>query len=358
VSKTFFRALTLLLLLTNTALAVNPLFIARGTQTDAWYSSCGKTMYPVMWDHLSDPQPGVLVANATTGVFGGSVIDNKTNGNYIEWPGFCNTPSTSGGFSVIARFVPRTSTPLAAAVPIMTMGRSSLGYYFTIFINSSGTVFMRVQNDEGVSNVNATTVSTVALVAGTPTELAFSWDGTATANQVKLSQDGVSLYTGTAASAMNTTRPVTFSEIVWGADIHGLGGGTGSASSPYLNELIVFDGPQSVTYTARTGYWSTTAKDATNCTDPGVSSVLSTAGTYYVSGVAKTPTLTSPTATDLRSGVTSCGTTGTLDLPVTANVLSGITFDNATKTGTYSCPSLTCPSVSCLTLPQALGLGL
>jgi len=45
-----------------------------------------------------------------------------------------------------------------------------------------------------------------------------------------------------------------------------------------------------------------------------------------------------PVATDLRSGTTVDGITGTLDLPAVSDVQEGVVFDNTTKTGTFVVP--------------------
>lgn len=47
-----------------------------------------------------------------------------------------------------------------------------------------------------------------------------------------------------------------------------------------------------------------------------------------------------PSASDVRAGVSVGNTVGTLTLPLTANVLSGVTFDGGTKTGTLALSSV------------------
>jgi hypothetical protein len=296
--------LLVLLTVAQSAFAVpNVLLAIRGTQTDAWYSTGGKTMYPVMFNSISDPVPGVVVANATSGVFGSSVIDNKTNGNYIEWPGYRNGPTASSGFSVIARFVPRTSTPLAAPVPLLSFGRASEGYQFVMFVDTTNKVFVRVTNPAGSNLVSLSTTGTVTLVAGTPTEIAFSWTGGTGAGGVNLSQSGVSINSTAAAGAYSGSSTIFYDSIIWGADVAGLGGGTGGANSPYLNELLIFDAAQSVVYSARTGFWNVSQLDGTFSTDPGVDSVLTSAGSYYINGVLKTPTWIAAATSDVKHGV-------------------------------------------------------
>ena len=71
-------------------------------------------------------------------------------------------------------------------------------------------------------------------------------------------------------------------------------------------------------------------------TDPGIANVRS--GTAYKANSLtnnRTGTAAIPSAANVRSGTAVDATTGTLDLPATTDVKVGVTYDGVSKTGTY-----------------------
>lgn len=347
------------LLLTAQTCFGSVIFAVRGTQLDAWYSTGMAKHYGLNADNGTSSPP-VVTSLGDPSVFGGQAIDLAGTGHGIYYSGQGNSPPDSGGWAILMRIVPKWTGNPVSSVALMQMGSSNY-YNMTWSINTSGKLVVSSTVPWGSTMISFTSSSALSFTTGVATDIMMSTDGTNTSGHVQFGQDGVSIGTATATNANGqNTNP----QIVYPAMAFGFATGVGNGNNHYLNELVIFNNNQSVTYSARSGFWSLSTFNGTQCTDPGGSNVLSSAGNYYINGTSITPTLSPPSAGILEIGQTYLGVTGTYDGsdrwtdPGIGNVLLGTLYKaNSTtnnRDGTYACAA----APSCLTLPQAIGLGL
>lgn len=189
-------------------------------------------------------------------------------------------------------------------------------------------------------------------------DIVLTWDGTTSANKLKLYVDGVAT-SQTAGAAWATT---TFHDTL---AIGGITPGVANARFKF-EEFVVWDteiDPTSVTLesgtgslngASRTSLVSVSALNGGSYTDPGESSVK-TGTSYTHAGVAKTGTYdgsdrwTDPGESNVKTGVsykansTSNNKTGTYsatcDYPTAANVRLGTSYNSGGTTGTLIVPS-------------------
>lgn len=279
-------------------------FILRGTSLDAHFSYAGKTAAP-FGNIVDDP---ALVVNTSSGVFGTSVINmnpaSVTKG--LIFPGYTNVcaASNNGTFSVLCRIVPTTTASPFLGYGVIEVGcsRNPYGFAYRCGINSAGKCYVQLADQAG----NLTTYTGTTVINSTtnvPFEVMFTWNGTAAANAIKISKDGVEIESITSTNTCSSRTMLAMSNLITGSISAGP-----TTTKAHLNELIVWDSVESHTYTARTDFWSQSAFDGASYTDPGVATVL-TGQTYTYAGQSQTGTL--DTATSVWNAATaSYGTTG------------------------------------------------
>jgi hypothetical protein len=351
----------------------NILFDLHGDSKDAFVSYSGKTGYQQNWGSVGDAIIPGPTSSGTSGVFGGKYIDLGTHGDGLCWAGFNSAPHNYNGFSVIMRIVPKTgqATPLASSIALLAVGMTN-GYRMAFYLDSAASKLLARswRPDGGALFTQGVFATAVSMTVGTPTEFMFSWDGV---NPPQASQDGVSLgaYSGSVSIGLNNSAvqavPFLFERIMIGGDEFGIGEGR---TPPYWNELVIYDGPQSVTYSVRTGFAATVAIDGQQTSDPGIANVR-TGTSYAIAGASLNGTCAVPSAANVKTGVATDNTTGTytgsdrwsdpgfnhvetgvqylangvqqtgvMDEPNPANVRAGIVYDNNTKTGTLAVPAV------------------
>lgn len=260
-------------------------FIVRGTSLDAWFSYNGKTSGP--FGNIAD-DPAVT-ANANAGVFGSSVINlipaSVTKGLIYQGRLNVGAASNNGTFSVLSRIVPsQTLSPFTGA-GIIEVGssRNPYGFAYRCGINSSGKAYVQLADLAGnlTTYTGATTINSTANV---PFDIMFTWNGTAAANAIKISKDGVEIESITSTNTCSGRIVNAMSNIIVGSIS---AGPTGTKHS--LNELIVWDTVESHTYSVRTDFWSQATFDGQSYTDPGIANVKN--GTSYTyAGTSQTGT--------------------------------------------------------------------
>lgn len=279
-----------------------------------------------------------LASNLTAGVFGSSVINlqNATYARMLMLPGSTNWTENTA-FAILARIVPNwTGNPAGTQVVLQVQAcdisgnRVKNGIF--LWINTSGQLFVQLQDRYGTVIFNANTSSACGFVAGTPIDLMFSCDGLTTAGAAQMSVNGtaVAMSSNTLTGIRQASLPHLAGTMFCGS------ADTATVCNYDLNELVIWNNNQSVTTPlGRSGFISTTAFDGLADADPGPANVRSGIA-YTINGVSETGTLDLPATTNVRAGTTYDGgtKTGLMDLPGVANVLSGVTFDDSTKTGT------------------------
>jgi hypothetical protein len=450
VSKTFFKAVTFLLLWTQLALASGGTMLlhVRGDQTlgttgfNAFYAAGDP--YGVM----ENPNSGSNVTHANnSGGYGSgnNVYSFTSTWAWLIYQGWRNLDftSTSGAFTVGARIIPRfTGFPACSNISILDMGSNSTGINGAKieWVQSTGKVAVTWGDRLGFggSAFTFSSTNTYSAALNTPLEVCLTDDGLGNASSKKLYVNRVADGVSVSNRSAQANHPLT--TLMIGRDLRGLD----PCQNFDLVEAWVYQGVDSVCTDSRSTFLTSSNVDGSSNTSPGVGNVLSGI-TWLLNGITQTGTFaapsasiiktgivydgvtgtydgsdrwTTPSAGDLRSGIqlksnsttlnftgtltvpslantkigvagdggtgtydgsdrysdpgilnvrsgttymfnsTSSNRTGLLDLPLTANVLTGVTYDSATKTGTYACPSTSCPAANCLTLPQAIGLGL
>lgn len=303
-------------------------FALRGTSLDAYHSLGGKS------PALSGSPVPALEASVISGAFGGSVINMDGALKKLSWPGRKNiAPAPNGAVTILKRILPTFSGTPGSNTGLMRWDASSGSDLLGWFINPDGSLFIYLVNAAAAILWNHTTPVKSDWVADQPTDLMISWDGSADANSVKVSIDGVEFDTFTPAGASGID-PSRIMILEAGIAFSGV-----QAPKFKLNELLIFDSAEAHVYAARTNFWPIDALDGLDNSDPGIANVRS--GTIYLfGGASRSGSLQVPTAANVRAGVAVDAGTGSLDLPAVANVRAGTTFDGATKTGLLDLPAV------------------
>jgi hypothetical protein len=324
-------------------------FALRGDSIDARYSSSGKSPYLIHRNGDTAPAP---VADATSGVFGSSKISfssGTTNeAKHLVYPARKNFSQTNK-FSILMRIVPEfTSGAIGKEQPILFSGWpqvSSFGSYLSVYINTNSTILFTLSDRKNSATSGGQfTSSAFSFTSGVPTDIMIVWDETSNP-RLKFSQDGVEISThGTTGDSFEDTWAL------WG-EIHlgyvaGANDGAGQNLTA-INELVIYDTAESHTYAARTGFVSTSVFDGSITSEPGIANVK-TGVAYTIEGNALTGTYdgsdrwTDPgvanvrLATAYKANSTSNNRTGTVTIPATGDVKTGVTFDASLgSTGTY-----------------------
>ncbi len=317
-------------------------FIVRGTSKTAWYSNEGASS----GDFANVADAVTVDANANTGVFGGSVINlipsSVTKG--LIYNGGLNVGATgnNGTFSVLARLVPSaTASPFVGFGVEIGCTRGAHGFGYRVGINSAGKAYMQIADVAGnVTTYTGATVNNVTI--NVPVEFMWTWNGTAAANAIKVSKDGVEIESITSTNTCTNRIVRTTNSICIGTITAGP-----TTIKCSLNELIIYDTVVNHVYSARTGFDSQATFDAQQNADPGIANVRLNTG-YTIAGVSLTGNVTVPTVGNVKTAQTYdtlLSLTGTYDGsdrwtdPGVANVLSGTAYKaNSTsnnRTGTY-----------------------
>lgn len=364
-------------------------FAVRGDSLDARYSSAGKA-------------PGLYIQSAGTGpatqvdatAIGGNSLNFKPTGTAVKgaiYPGRENWTSNNS-FSLVFRVKPNYSGAPVNLMPLFSCGGPSdnIGGTVEFYHHTNGKFALRIKSENNGIPVNflagGGSAATWSPVSGTWYDIVLTYDATLTTGAAKIyvdttlhtTLDAAATYNNAVYNSLNRNRLLCASIAL---------GFTDSAVVPGfdLNEFAVDDtviNPSSVTLTSgsgslngasRTAFMDVAAFDGQNSTNPGAANVrASTAYTIY--GVAYTGTLNLPAEADVKTGVqydgaTKTGTytgadrwtdpgeanvrdgtaykadsttnnkTGTLDLPAEADVRDGTDYDGATKAGTLDLPA-------------------
>lgn len=297
----------------------------RGNSTNARYaggSSYGTKMNSAYVTTVSD-----------AGFLSGSYIalTDITRVKALLFNGMFNTPN-SRSHSILLRFAPTYSGLPATRRMLWSLstGGSVLAYLELFHDPVAGNLSIIGKNESG-----AFTAPTVNLgawttgVSGTLYDFLFVWDGTTSANGLKLYIDNVLLGSGgTATNALSAT----WDNKSWKSVAIGCGS-NGTVSAMKVDEFVIFDGavnPASAPLVGGNGALNGASRTAlidcalfegSSYSDPGIANVKT--GTNYI-----------------YAGTTITGTYTGSDRwsdPGLANVKTGVTYlaDAITTTGTY-----------------------
>lgn len=319
-----------------------------------------------------------VTSSADAGALSGSLIDltAATNKSLI-YNGKANA-GESRAFSVLLRLKSNyTGFANIRTLFQLGMGRGGTGPFLEFWhANATGNITAFGNNEANTRTFNSATFGSWNPTSGQYFDLFFSWDGTTTASAAKFYIDAVSLGNVTAGAALTSS---------WKSDyfnpIH-LGSTQDVTTSNYfLDEFVIWDSvevPTNITLVSgaggslngasRTSLVDCVSIDKSSWTTLAASNIR-LSSTQTQAGATVTGTLASPALSDIKIGVagdggtgtydgsdrwtdagvtnvrlstaykansTSNNRTGTLDLPATSNVKSGVVFDNSSQTGTYA----------------------
>lgn len=330
---------------------------------------------------------GTGVSNAVdAGAIGGRSVQYTSPANWqaVEWSAEANTPNNRS-ISVVMRYAPNYNGAPAgrrALWGIQASGGTSAPNLLQLYHDlTTGALVIHSINELGTTAINFSSFGNwTTNVSGTWYDIVFTWDGTTSANAVKLYIDGVAFGSTLTASAALTASWTNMYRKVISVGVTA----TGTASSGKLNELVILDsvidptanvnlesGAGLLNGASRTSLMSDiagatlTSFEGANSTNPGIGNV--TNGTSYViNGVSYTGTLVSSGGgstfidegvyimgqpvtkinafgvnADVDAGtedVDSAG--GTINIPTSAaatNIISSSANDAAAGTGARTC---------------------
>jgi hypothetical protein len=322
---------------------------------NARYSWGGKTPGQI----LQASAVGPALYESDAGAIGGNRINMDRSAaiaRNMYWNSMLIQPqSTSRAISVLAR-VKLGANGVALGIwtrdgNLMNWGANRL----TLWVNASNQWQCFAANENGQTAINSVTFGTQNVGTTNYVDVLFTWDGTTTANAVKLYIDGVLLGSATATAALNST----FDWRVCG--MLGMGGNSSANNCRmHWNEFVVLDtaiadptavaltsGTGSLNGVSRTAFMDVASFDGLSSTDPGIANVRN-ATAYVINGVDKTGSLVVPSLANTKTGVAGDGGVGTYDGsdrwsdPLVANVRLGTTYKaNSTsnnKTGLLELP--------------------
>lgn len=313
------------------------IFAVRSDSFNARVSRAGKIGKPAGYGQLSGQSAFLPALVSDAAAIGGTTFDMADNAEVakvILWPGFDNLPSaTTRNISVVIRVRFQT---YAINQRIWMLGSA----YNLNSISLSGTLgtSLRVEATDGAGTTCINSFNAAHGLSSTAlyNDIVVTWDGTTTANSLKVYVNGSSITSQTPA-AVWSIAPFCQSQIVLGGYQSAL-----NASRMFVNEFLIFDevlsaGTISTEFagTGRTSFYSVAAYDG--LTWPTEASTLNTQ-TWNEFGVGKTGTATIPSASNVKTGsglygVAGSGSTPSLTVPTLANTKIGVAGDGGT--GTY-----------------------
>jgi hypothetical protein len=307
------------------------IFAVRGTSLDAYYARFAKKPGLVYGGGSIIP---AVTASADPNMFGGSYIA-KANGTGVMrgiiYPGFANTPESTA-FAILIRFIPRWASgiPTIAQALFSIAGYSSGGLNkIEAYLNSNGKlVFRTTDTTQSTGTITFNSTNTFSgWVQNQVHDVMISWDGTNSANSFKWSVDGVEIDAFTPSISAYAVQPGVRTGISVGmvADTN--------HSNWDLNELVLFNNAQGHVYSPRTGFWSVSNYSGfPETTDVRSGTTFTSTESYST----KTGTVVVPVSTNVRSGVSvDNSSSGSLHVPSESEVKTGTTFDDGIRTGTY-----------------------
>ena len=145
------------------------------------------------------------ISSSDTGLIGSKILDVQHSTQAyrsIRYIGYGNIPDFTTGFSSIARVIPRYSTAPSGNNRGALFQLSGIGSqpYLALQHQTDGTIKV-IATDATLSSImlNMTSVSTWSPTAGTVYDIVLTWDGTTTANALKIYVDGSLLVQGNAS---------------------------------------------------------------------------------------------------------------------------------------------------------------
>lgn len=328
---------------------------------DARYSPGHKTGTKI------DPSSNIsFVADA--GAIGGVALDfaNSTNQKRVVWSGHNNSPN-GAAISITIRAAPMYSGTPAGRRALFSLSNAAQRPIVSLWHHTTGDLVAYIFSGGGIAIANILSLGAFNPTSGTYYDLTLTWPGTTAANGIKAYVNNTLNGQGTASVAMDsgiTNKYMNSLSI----------GGDNQATVGLLrvNEIVIQDavidptanvslesGAGLLNGSSRTSFISDvsgqtlTSFDGLNSTDPGVANVLTSAGTYYINGAAKTPTYVDVgAATNVKTGVSyGVGLTGSYDGsdrytdPDLSKIDSAYSFKYNTtgannRTGTATIPSL------------------
>jgi hypothetical protein len=173
-------------------------FGVRGNSFDARYSSGGKNGFKFNSGQVTTQSAGLS----------GTVYDlSSAQTKFVCWPGWKNTPN-GRAISVLIRCAPQyTGTPASNwAKWAITTGHASASLVIPLMEFrhlTNGNLTVLGKNEAGATTMNSG--AAWSPTSGTYYDLVFTWDGTTTANAVKIYVDGTLLSQATSAAAMSAS---------------------------------------------------------------------------------------------------------------------------------------------------------
>ncbi len=207
-------------------------FAARGDSLDARYSNGGKT-------GTRTSSTLVVHNTATAGALGGVAIDFNTvaSSKALTWNAALNSPN-GRTLSVNHGYIPQYSGAPSSRRAIINLSANSgrLGQIELTHETTSGNINVTAINAAGTVCINGVSAGAFSPTSGTRYDIAFSWDGTTTANSFKVYVDGASLGNITPSAAFETGWTNTyFKEIILGVSR------AASAALHRTDELVIWD---------------------------------------------------------------------------------------------------------------------
>lgn len=317
-------------------------FAARGNSFDARYSTGGNAGFKFNPSQITTQSAGLS----------GTVYDlSAAQSKFVCWPGYKNTPN-SRVISVLIRIAPQyTGTPAAnRAKWAITTGANSASLVMPFMECrhlTSGNLTMLGKNELGATTMNSG--AAWSPTSGTYYDIVFTWDGTTTANAVKIYVDASLLSQATSSAAMSAS----WSNTDW-RDITIAATPNVTGSAMYVDEFVIWDtiidptsvalvgGTGSLNGASRSALVDVSAFDGQSNSAPAIEDVRN-GEAYTVAGVGYTGTLIVPAAGDVEFGVGVDATTGTLVIPAENVVLSdeGYGAGGSEFTGTLVAPTAT-----------------
>lgn len=319
-----------------------------------------------------------VTSGVDAGALSGSLIDlTAASSKSLIYNGKGNA-GESRAFSVLLRLKANyTGFANIRTLFQLGLGRTGVGPFLEIWhANATGNISIFGNNEANARTFNILTFGSWSPVSGTYYDLFFTWDGTTTASAAKFYIDGALLGSVTAGNALSaswksdyfnpihlaSTQDVTTGDykldefVIWDSVevptnitlVSGAGGTLNGASRTSLVDCISIDKSTWTTLAAGNIRLSSTQTQAGatvtgTLASPALSDVkIGVAGDGGTGTYDGTDRHTHAAASDLRLGVqeknnsTSLNLTGTLDLPATSDVKNLVTFDNGTKTGTFT----------------------
>lgn len=219
-------------------------FYANGASFNAVYAPGGNIPFKFNPSQITTQSAGLS----------GTVYDlSATQTKFVSWTGYKNTPN-GRAVSVLIRAAPQyTGTPASNwAYWSIATGHASASNIFPFMELrhlTNGNLAILGKNESGGTTMNSG--AAWSPTSGTYYDLVFTWDGTTTANAVKIYVNGTLLSQATSALAMSSG----WTNTDW-HDINIAATPNVNLSKMYVDEFVIWDSvidPTSVTLESGTG---------------------------------------------------------------------------------------------------------